>query len=86
MMMMMMMMMIGCYRRAIGDRCSDGKRSEHRYALVHMKLKGRQGYRLDGSGFESLEGKEIFLQKSRPAVGPTQPPVQWVSGFGRRPG
>ena len=33
-------------------------------------------YRLDGPGIESLWG-EIF-HSPRPALGPTQPPVQWV--------
>jgi hypothetical protein len=37
-------------------------------------------YGLDGPGIESLWGQD-FLRPSRPAVGPTQPPVQWVSGF-----
>ena len=38
-------------------------------------------YGLDGPGFESLWG-EIFLP-FRPALGPTQLPVQWVPGLSR---
>jgi hypothetical protein len=43
------------------------------------------GYGLDGSGIES-PWRQDFSQLSRPALGPTQPPVQWVPGFsgGRR--
>ena len=36
-------------------------------------------YQLDGPGIESSWGQNI-LHLSRPALGPTQPPIQWVSG------
>jgi hypothetical protein len=35
------------------------------------------GYGLDGPGIES-QWQRDFPQLSRPALGPTQPPVQWV--------
>ena len=37
-------------------------------------------YRLDGLGIESWWGGEVFC--TRPdALGPTQPPIQWVLGL-----
>jgi hypothetical protein len=41
------------------------------------------GYKLESTGFEFQQGKENFLfyETSRPAVGSTPPPIQWVPGY-----
>jgi hypothetical protein len=38
-------------------------------------------YGLDGRG--SNPGADEIFRPSRPALGPTQPPVKWVSGLSR---
>jgi hypothetical protein len=40
------------------------------------------GYRLDGRGSIPGREKRVFSTASRHALGPTQPPIQWVDGYG----
>jgi hypothetical protein len=40
------------------------------------------GYGLDGPGIESRWGRD-FPHSSRPALGPSQPPIQWIAGLSR---
>jgi hypothetical protein len=40
------------------------------------------GYEVDGLGIE-FRLRRDFLNLSRPGLGPTQPPVQWVQGLSR---
>jgi hypothetical protein len=54
-------------------------RLKHEISAVGIGI----GYGLNGLGFEFRQGQEIFVfsKTSRPSLGPTQPPIQWVPGF-----
>jgi hypothetical protein len=58
-------------------------RSVLKYSTCHENCNFVVGCGLDGTGLESLQGKEIFLVSttSMPALGPTQFPIQWVAAF-----
>jgi hypothetical protein len=49
--------------------------------IKHKGSRCSDGIRAGRSGFEYRQGKIfLFLTASRPAPGPTQAPIQWVSG------
>jgi len=53
----------------------------HLYTYKYNYVVRVADYGLDGP--ESNPGGDEIFRPSRPALGPTQPPVKWVSGLSR---
>jgi hypothetical protein len=58
------------------------RKQKHMHAARDSSFGIATRYGLDDSGIESWWGRD-FSHPSRPALGPTQPPIQWVPGLSR---
>jgi len=58
------------------------RRNYHRLGGRDCVVSIATRYCLDGPGIEYRRGRD-FSHPSRPALGPTQPPIQWVPGLSR---
>jgi hypothetical protein len=72
------------YRKEIWPKHVVGnKKGSYRVCGPGSSVGIATGYRLDGPGIESRWRRD-FTHLSRPALRPTQPPVQWALGLSRR--
>jgi hypothetical protein len=72
---------VGIATRLRAGRSGDRMPVEARYFVGRESVVGvATRYRVDGPDIECRWGRD-FPRPSRPAVGPTQPPVQWLPGL-----
>ena len=68
--------------KTIYINCDDFSMFAYKFRGLGSVVSIATGYGLDGPGIESQWGRD-FPHPSRPALGPTQPSVQWVPGLSR---
>jgi len=64
----------------VGEFVAKLKKVQRVYVYVYSSVGIVTRYGLDGPGIESPWWRD-FLHLSRPALGPIQPPIQWIPGL-----
>ena len=69
-------------RYSVASSCCETQVLSHVYAVYHADERG-PGSSVGIATDYGLDGGDEIFRPSRPALGPTQPPVKWVSGLSR---